>query len=209
MKFLGLLILVLFGLFPTVPVLAQDTTSGSFVTSLIARDHPTLCDEIGKAVLPAEINNNTVNREIQQACDYSVIGAELLAMCIEPYPHLGNGQASDPPDGQIYIFCRVFVRKFGSVAVTVDPTHFFVSGNEAARNEVNPLVTQQIPEERRLQRTELATEGSYVHGILAFQAPAEISRPFALVWWPDTAPDESALGIVIDRTVPWEEAATL
>jgi hypothetical protein len=209
MKFLGLLILVLFGLFPTVPVLAQDTTSGSFVTSLIARDNPTLCDEIGRAVLPAEISNNTVNREIQQACGYSVTGAELLAICLEPIPHQGNGQASDPPDGQIYILCRIFVRKFGSVAVTVDPAHFFVSGNKAARNEVDPLVTQLVAEDNRLQRTELTTEGSYVHGILGFQAPADMSRPFVLVWWPDTATDKNPLGIVIDRTVPWEEVATL
>ena len=211
MKLLGPVILVLLELFLAVPVFAQDTASQGFVSSLIARDDPSLCDDIGTATLPAEYANNTVDVYRQGACHRGV-GATLFASCVEPYPHTGTGQATDPPAGQTYIICRPLVMKSTSEAVVVDPADFFVAGDDADRHDVQPAMMEQVPEVNRLRRTELVSEDAFVHGLLVFQAPAEMTRPFALVWWPgwpDTATDTAAAAIVIDRTVPWEEAATI
>ena len=209
MATLRLLLLLIISATTIFPAAAQtDPTPApqpGFIATVVARDNPSVCDTVGWAFLPEEIQENSVNLTRQGAC-HDGVGAVMFGACAEPFKH--SDGIVGPEAGQADVFCRIMVQIGEGSNVTVDPEDFYIVDDQGFRYPVNLEILDTMPGEHKLHMTEVPP-GDAITGRLPFTTPDNLPSPFVLLWWPSIPPDQIPLGIIIDRTVPWSDVEQL
>ncbi len=196
------------------PVTAQEGTATPAtpatinpVEAAITADHPSLCDDIGRSALPDEFEKNTIDIARQGVCHHGV-GAFLLGACIEPFED-DDVDEGGPRPGEAHVFCTVLVMHTEDAGeVVIDPKDFMIIDKQDRRFTIDRILQADIPVDRRLSLTRLQPGGS-VSGKLSFVVDAPLAQPFLLAWKPSRPANQSLAAIVVDRTVPWEDAGRI
>jgi hypothetical protein len=209
MAMLRLLILITLTVATERTASAQEIAGeGFFVKYLEEIDDPTDCDGVGWAVMPGEFANNTIDLARQAACHHGVRGT-LVVGCIEPFVYQEPEFEGRPPPGTAYIYCTVGVINNDDVGlVVVDPNDFSISEGSDVTMPPDPSLLGSL-EPQALNRTEVSGEGETASGLLIFAVPDTIERPFVLMWWPGRPTHKDPVAVIIDRTIPWENAPEL